>query len=68
MTIRELCKNYDNCFVCPFSWACPFNSYKNDPLETLNKESDLKVTKSIIEVAEILTGSNKNGNQNKENL
>lgn len=66
MTIRELCVKNGYCCKCPFYKACilldcnaPFGYDEND---------DKTITKSIIETAKILTGSNINGNENKENL
>ena len=66
MTIKELCKNTKHCGECPYNPACEWCTefYPAEIEDVINNS----VTSAIIKTAKILTGSNINGNENKENL
>lgn len=67
MTIKELCNNHNRCSNCPFFEVCALFEDYVLPMDFIDY-IDEEITSAIIKTANILTGSNINGNENKENL
>lgn len=65
MTIKEMCNNQNSCCNCPFFEVCGLCD--DLPMDFIDY-IDAEVTRAIIETAKLLTGSEINGNENKENL